>query len=92
MQAVTIKFGENQFDDEVTKKASEDGKLYCLMENTVDVAILDSATVSGKPAIFFRFITPDGHVIIQAITAANFMMVASALKGRYPELFKNWAV
>lgn len=64
-----------------------DGKLIIIPdEAAIDIAVLDDGTVSGEPSMAFRFHLPDGKVVFAQTTLRLYLLTASVIQAKYPDL------
>ena len=56
-----------------------------LADKPFTVAALDRGTTGGKPSVVIRLDLPDGRVVLQQTTARLWIMVARALRGKWPD-------
>ena len=56
-----------------------------LADKPFTVAALTRGTTGGKPSVMIRLDLPDGRVVLQQTTARLWIVVARALRGKWPD-------
>ena len=91
MEALNIVFGDKWFD-ELVHGPQVNGAATLLQASPITVACKDVATAGGRPGavICFNVALPDGSIAHARATTTvrNLMALATALRGRYPDLME----
>ena len=73
--------GDGAFRD---LQGKEDQVIH-LANRPFTVAALDRGTIGGMPSVMIRLDLPDGRVVLQQTTARLWIMVARALRDKWPD-------
>lgn len=76
--------GDGAFSD---LQGKEDSVIYLVEMFTV--ATLTKGMTSGRPSLAIRIDLPDGRVVIQATSLGAWIMTTAALRGKFPEVFRQ---